>query len=203
MLEEGKDFILLTQKGEQGNKGFHGNLKAGSNAIDYILTLDTAKHIAMMSRGKKAKEVRDYFIAVEKKWREGYGANSQLFQAQNTLIVDLVKKLEAKHEALLVAKDETIKVQRSVIDHQHSTMMENQAMILSIMDRFVQHSTQIPIEHKFTQEEKEHMEAAKSKGYSTNAIASMMGRSPWQVRRYLEKLELGDIPSVLTGERLP
>ena len=35
---------------------------------EYIITTDSSKHIAMMSQGKKAKEVRDYFIAVEKKY---------------------------------------------------------------------------------------------------------------------------------------
>jgi len=34
----------------------------------YVLTTDSSKHIAMMSQGTKAKEVRDYFIAVEKEY---------------------------------------------------------------------------------------------------------------------------------------
>lgn len=33
----------------------------------YIITADSSKHIAMMSQGNKASEVRDYFIAVEDK----------------------------------------------------------------------------------------------------------------------------------------
>jgi len=61
-LIENIDYILLPQKGEQ-NIG-----SGGHNAKDYILTLDSAKHIAMMSQSKKAKEVRDYFISVEKKY---------------------------------------------------------------------------------------------------------------------------------------
>lgn len=35
---------------------------------EYILTLDSAKHIAMMSQSKKAKEIRNYFIQVEKEY---------------------------------------------------------------------------------------------------------------------------------------
>jgi len=41
----------------------------GSNAKDYTLTLDVAKHIAMASRTAKGKEVRKYFIAIEKEYK--------------------------------------------------------------------------------------------------------------------------------------
>ena len=37
---------------------------------EYIITTDASKHIAMMSQGAKAKEVRDYFIAVEKAYKQ-------------------------------------------------------------------------------------------------------------------------------------
>jgi len=59
MLDEGVDFLKVTQKGELS--------KTGQWQTDYILTLDTAKHIAMMSRTAKGKEVRAYFIEVEKR----------------------------------------------------------------------------------------------------------------------------------------
>lgn len=40
-------------------------LKVGKK-IDYILSMETAKHIAMMSKVKKGIEVRKYFIDIEK-----------------------------------------------------------------------------------------------------------------------------------------
>jgi anti-repressor protein len=57
-LKEGRDFIVIPQKGE--------NLKGGRPALDYHLTLDAAKHVAMMSGTDKGFEVRDYFIDCER-----------------------------------------------------------------------------------------------------------------------------------------
>ena len=37
---------------------------------DYILTLDTAKHIALMSETQKGKEVRNYFVEIEARYSQ-------------------------------------------------------------------------------------------------------------------------------------
>lgn len=60
-LVENEDFVVLTQKG--------GNLSGGRPAVDYHLTFDSAKHIAMMSGTPKGKEVRKYFIECERRAR--------------------------------------------------------------------------------------------------------------------------------------
>lgn len=43
--------------------------KGGQNAVEYILTIDMAKHICMLERNEKGKQVRRYFLEVEKKYK--------------------------------------------------------------------------------------------------------------------------------------
>lgn len=49
---------------------FSKNLEKGRPAIDYIIKLDTAKEMAMLERNEKGKQVRRYFIQIEKKYKE-------------------------------------------------------------------------------------------------------------------------------------
>ena len=59
---ENEDY-LLTKIGEQ--------LPSGTKyKIEYYLTLDVAKHLAMMERNEKGKQARQYFIECERKLRE-------------------------------------------------------------------------------------------------------------------------------------
>ncbi|CUN35794.1 Phage anti-repressor protein [Turicibacter sanguinis] len=58
-FQENIDYVLLTQTGEQKGRGGH-------NKIDYILTLEMAKHIAMVQRTEIGMKVRNYFIECEK-----------------------------------------------------------------------------------------------------------------------------------------
>ena len=60
MLDENVDYLVFALKGE--------NLSGGRPTKEYILTLDTAKHLAMMSKTSKGKEIRNYFIEIEKQF---------------------------------------------------------------------------------------------------------------------------------------
>lgn len=54
------DYIVFDEKVEAGN-GF-------TFRKEYILDARSAKHIAMMSQGKKAEAVRDYFVQIEEQY---------------------------------------------------------------------------------------------------------------------------------------
>ena len=62
--EENEDFELLHNSVEQ--------VSGTKYRIDYIIKLDTAKEMAMLERNDKGKQVRKYFIAVEKKYKKSY-----------------------------------------------------------------------------------------------------------------------------------
>lgn len=64
-LIENTDFITLRN---QGNKGFGGDVKS----VEYIVSIDIAKHLAMIEMTDKGHQVREYFIECEKKLKKHY-----------------------------------------------------------------------------------------------------------------------------------
>ena len=68
-FKENQDYVIFSQFWEKIGKG--------RPMKDYALTLDTAKHICMMARCEKGKQLRQYFIEVEKQYRLGHTAEPQ------------------------------------------------------------------------------------------------------------------------------
>lgn len=59
-LVENRDYAVFPQKGEQ-------QYQRVKERIDYALTLEAGKHIAMMSNTEKGFQVREYFIECERR----------------------------------------------------------------------------------------------------------------------------------------
>lgn len=95
--EEKEDFDLLPKIEEQ--------ISGGKHTIDYIIKLDTAKEMAMLERNEKGKQVRKYFIAVEKKYKRAYipmtiPEQIQLLAQGNVKLNQRVDTLDKKLERL-------------------------------------------------------------------------------------------------------
>jgi phage anti-repressor protein len=80
LFDKSVDFEVLSKKGE--------NPKGGRPTVDYILTLNTAKEIAMMTGTKKGKEIRNYFIRVEETFLQIVGLKTKA-EAETTLFENL------------------------------------------------------------------------------------------------------------------
>ncbi|MFK4936768.1 antA/AntB antirepressor family protein [Lactococcus garvieae] len=65
LLVEGEDFTGVP--GGTPVKGGNGNIQY---LQDYAVTADNAKHLSMQSQTKKSREIRDYFIQVEKEFKQ-------------------------------------------------------------------------------------------------------------------------------------
>lgn len=96
-FDENKDYVILLKNGEKVSK---------TNPINYALTLDTAKEIAMLQRSEKGKQARQYFIECEKQLKAIPQSPAQLLLQQAQLLVDIehrqsiteakVQEIEAK-----------------------------------------------------------------------------------------------------------
>ena len=84
---ENQDFLLLKNEQQTG--------RGGHNKVDHIIKLDMAKEIAMIQRTERGKQVRQYFIQIEKDFN-----SPEKIMARALLMADQkVHKLEAKIEA--------------------------------------------------------------------------------------------------------
>lgn len=91
-LVENEDFVVLTQKGE--------NLSGGRPTVDYHLTFESAKHIAMMSGTPKGKEVRKYFIECERQAHAASQQPQQLNPANFTRLQLIELAMQAEQERI-------------------------------------------------------------------------------------------------------
>jgi len=111
-LEKNVDYIVYEVKGN------------GRPQKEYIITTDTAKHISMASRTAKGKEVRNYFIQIEKEYfspniQQLSGRVGGLTKANNDLRKELdkwKKKSKRRFENLEDDVDE-LKSKQFLITH--------------------------------------------------------------------------------------
>ena len=104
---EGQDFT--TYRGDR--------LTVGKKSMEYVLTMDMAKELSMVSRTDKGDEARKYFIAVEKK----YNGKAENLSPAETLVQNAKYLYEqakqfAAHEQKLQEHSDKLKVLEAKVD---------------------------------------------------------------------------------------
>lgn len=96
-FEEGRDFNPL--KIEQVRN--EGNREVKREISDAQITIDMAKEIAMIQRSDKGRQIRKYFIAVEKEFNtperimaRGLEASRQIIEDQNKKLMEMKPKAD-------------------------------------------------------------------------------------------------------------
>lgn len=96
---ENEDFVRVTQKCP--------TLGGVQNMTDHVLKLDMAKEIAMIQRTDKGKEVRQYFIQVEKDFNSPEKIMARALKIADRKIISLEHKNEALQLELEEARKQT------------------------------------------------------------------------------------------------
>ncbi|SCT55099.1 anti repressor [Staphylococcus aureus] len=96
-FENGIDFISQVEK-------VHSQKRARTyEQVNHILTLDTAKEIAMIQRSEPGKRARQYFIQVEKAWNSPEMIMQRALKIANNTINQLETKIERDKPKIVFA----------------------------------------------------------------------------------------------------
>jgi anti-repressor protein len=94
-FSENEDFLKVTQKCLTSS--------TGQNMTDHVLKLDMAKEIAMIQRTDKGKEVRQYFIQVEKDFNSPEKIMARALKIADRKIIKLEETIEEQKPKVIFA----------------------------------------------------------------------------------------------------
>ncbi|PCM42026.1 oxidoreductase [Mammaliicoccus sciuri] len=96
-FESGIDYVSQIEK-------VHGRKRARTyEQVNHVLTLDTAKEIAMIQRSEPGKRARQYFIQIEKAWNSPEMIMQRALKIANSTIYQLETQIEKDKPKVLFA----------------------------------------------------------------------------------------------------
>ncbi|ORI05560.1 oxidoreductase [Mammaliicoccus sciuri] len=96
-FESGIDYVSQIKK-------VHGRKRARTyEQVNHVLTLDTAKEIAMIQRSEPGKRARQYFIQIEKAWNSPEMIMQRALKIANSTIYQLETQIEKDKPKVLFA----------------------------------------------------------------------------------------------------
>jgi phage anti-repressor protein len=110
---ENEDYLSISEKSEKG----------GRPRKDYIVTLDVAKELCMVSNTPKGRETRKYFIAKEKEANQPKILTLEDLVHQSSLLVQ--KKIE-EQEQKLTCLESKVSETLSIVNKKVSSVTEKQ-----------------------------------------------------------------------------
>lgn len=125
MFDDGADFTSVVSTTVVNNG-------ATRQLDDYMMTIDMAKHIAMMSGTPKGHDIRNYFIQVEKQWnspelmmaRSLEYANKQLLGYESQIAV-MKPKVEMHDKFIATGKAISIREAAKEMDVKQTTLIDD------------------------------------------------------------------------------
>lgn len=196
-FKEGSDFTSVLISTEVPNNGGFQERELK----DYAITVDMAKHIAMMSRTKMGAKFRDYFIEVEKAWND---PKAVIERHKELTAHKTPEEMELAKNELAYKKEWLEEMKRQNRNKEHELRNEDVKLMLQIAD-LADDRGEFQIATDYRREAIKTLNALPMRGdkrlFAANEIAQTLGVDAYTIGTWGRKLSLvGDEQYTKRGE---